>query len=730
MPHRSLFIRLPSIDIAAQSRKPPKSARAANREVKQSAMSARGVTAPPKTRLEDRYGIVFAAKTTASALIALLVAFTFNLDQPYWALLTVFIVSQPQQGGPVLAKCFYRVIGTMTGAAAALFLVALCAQERVLFLGGLALWIGVCTFGSQYARNFVAYSFVLSGYTAAIVGIPGALDPGNAFYIAVGRVTEISLGIIVAATVSQVVLPKRLAVSLWQAIADARTKFGDYAIALLGSGASAPLRTQLLSQAISIENMRASAIFEDREIRYQSATIEFVESTLIRLIGLGQLLGRELEIPGRPGITGVAGLHDAMSEAAGAITQWRDATIDAASLSERLDRIISHLPSPQQAYIDPAPDDVVVRRIAARAHLCQFLTGMTGYAAAYEGFVAGRPLTGRHLGFARGNDAQEALWTGLRAALAVVFVSSFWILSNWPHGSTATVLAAVATARLATMGPAVLIAGATTLIFAAATIPAFIIIEVLLPLADGYGMFALVVGPMLFLCALLMAHKKTMLIGYMSALLFASAGQFLNGMVYDPIGMLNTCVAAIVAGTTAMVLWAVVAPVTPEAARRRFVRTARKTLMAITASGPMPNQFVAFETALADALDQLRGRLQPNRPEDIAVYEAGIALLSAGQDLINLRAQRGLSSSADDPLLDIAQLVHVGERDWLERARSTLEAAVSRYRLELRDQAVSIQRAEAASREIVAHPKTDDARNHDAVLRCDQTPIGTRSDAA
>jgi fusaric acid resistance family protein len=46
---------------------------------------------------------IFAAKTTASGLIALLAAFTFNLDQPYWALLTVFIVSQPQQGGQVLA---------------------------------------------------------------------------------------------------------------------------------------------------------------------------------------------------------------------------------------------------------------------------------------------------------------------------------------------------------------------------------------------------------------------------------------------------------------------------------------------------------------------------------------------------------------------------------------------------------------------------------------------------
>src|SRR5690349_21167597 len=157
---------------------------------------------------------IFAAKTTAAGLLALLVAFTFNLDQPYWALLTVFIVSQPQQSGLVLAKSFFRIIGTVTGAAVALLLVALCAQERVLFLGGLALWIGLCTFGSQFARNWAAYSFVLSGYTAAIVGIPGALDAGNAFYVAMGRVTEIR-GIIVAATVSHVVLPNSLVPSLW-----------------------------------------------------------------------------------------------------------------------------------------------------------------------------------------------------------------------------------------------------------------------------------------------------------------------------------------------------------------------------------------------------------------------------------------------------------------------------------------------------------------------------------
>jgi uncharacterized membrane protein YccC len=153
---------------------------------------------------------IFAAKTTASGLIALLGAFTINLGQPYWALLTVFIVSQPRQSGSVLAKSFYRIIGTVIGAAVALPFVAFFAQERVLFLGALAFWIGLCAFGSQYKRNFAAYSFVLSGYTVAIVGIPGALDAGNAFYIATGRVAEVCLGIIVAAPINRIVLSDTL----------------------------------------------------------------------------------------------------------------------------------------------------------------------------------------------------------------------------------------------------------------------------------------------------------------------------------------------------------------------------------------------------------------------------------------------------------------------------------------------------------------------------------------
>ena len=245
--------------------------------------------------------------------------------------------------------------------------------------------------------------------------------------------------------------------------------------------------------------------------------------------------------------------------------------------------------------------------------------------------TASRPIR-----FTHANDPVGALWTGVRAALAVFFVSGFWILANWAHGPTAAILGAVVTARLTTMAPAVPMAVAATLIFSLSTIPAFIVVDVLLPIAQGFAMFALAVAPMLFVCALLMAHKRTMLIGYLSALLFASAGRLQNEMTYDSVGLINTSIAASIAAATAMVLWAILAPQTPEAARRRFDRAVRRAFARIAA----PRGRIGldeFETAVTEALDQLRGYLRDDHPDDVAMFEAGIAFLVVGRELIRIR---------------------------------------------------------------------------------------------
>src|SRR5882762_161040 len=87
----------------------------------------------------------FAIANTAAVLTALYIAFARDLDRPYWALFTVFIVAQPLSGA-VRSKAVYRLFGTFSGAAMALFLVPPLVQSPVLLCLAMAVWVGICLY--------------------------------------------------------------------------------------------------------------------------------------------------------------------------------------------------------------------------------------------------------------------------------------------------------------------------------------------------------------------------------------------------------------------------------------------------------------------------------------------------------------------------------------------------------------------------------------------------------
>jgi uncharacterized membrane protein YccC len=63
--------------------------------------------------------LIFAVKTFAASLA--------GLDDPRWSFLTVFVVSQPDSA-LVLAKSFYRILGTIAGVLVTIALVFGLAQ--------------------------------------------------------------------------------------------------------------------------------------------------------------------------------------------------------------------------------------------------------------------------------------------------------------------------------------------------------------------------------------------------------------------------------------------------------------------------------------------------------------------------------------------------------------------------------------------------------------------------
>src|SRR5260221_2542638 len=672
---------------------------------------------------------IFASKTTASGLLALLVAFTFNLDQPKWALLTVFIVAQPQSG-LVLAKSFYRIIGTVVRAAGALVLVSLFAQERVLFLGTLAIWIGLCTFASKHARNFAAYGFVLSGYTAAIAGIPGALDPGNAFFSAVPRVTEFSLGIMTTAAISHLVLPVSLAASLRQAVATGRAELANYAAALLGGRDSISQRTKLLGQVIAIENLRASAIFEDRDIQDGSGIIRRLDIATFGVVDVAPLLGRSVGWLRRGGAGTGTGLDEALTAAAAAIDDWRSGKLDAAGLRRGFVQASASLPLARELYGElGAPDEEMIRRAAVIGRVREFFAAFLAFAEAYEPFLSRDPPPMRSTGFSVSNDRIGAVWAGLRAAMALLVVRTFLILADWPSGISAAIRAAVVTARLASMEHAVLAATQGALLFALITVPSFILVEVLLADASGFAMFALVVAPVLFCCAYLMAQAKTAGLGFLAGLYFANVAGFQNRMAYDPVGFLNTSIALVAAVATAGVLFAIVAPDTPQAARRRFVRAARQAFERIVPRRPGIG-LSEFETAITEALDQLRRGLHPDRDADVAVVESGLALLGAGRELIRIRDDRRPTPATVAVEDDVVRFLASSENVPLDRARRAAEEASLACLAELRDDRLGAAGARAAAREMVAFAAIQDELARGGELLLDDRAKGAPTHVA
>ena len=178
-----------------------------------------------------------------------------------------FIVSQPRESGAVLAKSFYRLIGTLIGAAMSLFLgLAVCPGAP--FVSGRAGAVARRLLAALSMREALPPTALFCPDTPRrLSAFPAYSIQTTPFTLPLGAPPKFCLGIIIAATLHHIVLPNLLIGPLCQAIDGARQLLADYPIALCEGAHTTPIRAKLFSQIIAVENLLASAIFEDREIR-------------------------------------------------------------------------------------------------------------------------------------------------------------------------------------------------------------------------------------------------------------------------------------------------------------------------------------------------------------------------------------------------------------------------------------------------------------------------------
>ena len=151
--------------------------------------------------------IIFSVNCYIATIFTMLAAFSLDLKSPGWAMTTVYLTSQPLSGA-MRAKAVYRVIGTFVGGTAMVAIVPNLIDAPELTTLAIILWVALCVFVSLLDRTPRSYMFVLSGYTAALIGFPSVLAPDTVFDTAVSRVEEITLGVVCAAIVHSLIFPE------------------------------------------------------------------------------------------------------------------------------------------------------------------------------------------------------------------------------------------------------------------------------------------------------------------------------------------------------------------------------------------------------------------------------------------------------------------------------------------------------------------------------------------
>lgn len=390
-------------------------------------------------RKEDAEAILFSAKSFAAAMLAYYISLRIGLPKPFWAIVTVYIVSQTSAGAS-LSRGVYRFAGTFVGAIATVAIVPNFVNDPVVCCLILAGWIGRCLFLSLLDRTPRAYAFVLAGYTTSLIGFPSVLEPGAVFDTASLRVQEICIGILCAVLIHRYVWPKpmtgQFTGKLSAMLQDAR-RLAE--AALTGSSEqNRQRREQLAVDLLMLQGLATHLPYDSASARPRRETLQLIHDRLARLLPLTADIEERVRSLDIAPAAKLAELSALAADVEGWIAVDEPAArhAEAARLIGRARSIQKHLGT-----------DATMPADRVGANLAGHLAEMIGLLNDCD--KLGRNMTSR-IGKAATLDGPELAkgyvyhrdpWMAARAALgAMVGILSgcaFWIWSAWPDGGTA-----------------------------------------------------------------------------------------------------------------------------------------------------------------------------------------------------------------------------------------------------------------------------------------------------
>ncbi|MBB2203235.1 FUSC family protein [Gluconacetobacter tumulisoli] len=499
----------------------------------------------------------YAARALLAVGLALFLSFYFQLQTPMSSVTTVLIVANPVVGAMV-SKSFWRIFGTVVGAASAVILMALFPQSPLLYFLGLSLIIGIACCVSTLLRFFKAYAAVLTGYTIVLISVSAFSDPDHIFMAAMSRLSAVTVGIICTAVVflvTSISRPERILRQVDQTLRNITARFSHPAD-LEGAIAGATPMPDDSGQPLSFRAMTVTSYDERARLLSQAnALVEAIEYAAADNFAIGRR---------------ARGLHAGVARLLGLLSThhpiWEDVPPDTPHSAEARQIVQTVMATfaatpPENLHLDD-PGDMRARIAAAIARLDE-LTEQTHdlptiafidnerdildqLRAALDDFVGPQHRV-RRLPLKVYFDWPAALRNGARGACVTLLGCLVWYVFRWSNGATMLTYLIPASCLLATSP----LASRASALFASGTLAAipaaFICQTYMLPRIDGYPLLWLSLSICLLPGIWIQFHPRHAMRGFGYAVFFNAMVQIRNPISYDDISLMNLWLSYLIA---------------------------------------------------------------------------------------------------------------------------------------------------------------------------------------
>jgi len=516
-------------------------------------------------------------------------------------------------------------------------LTAFVPQDRIAYLGLLALWCSICAFGASVLRNFTSYAAALAGYTAAIIGVStlgatGGTSP-DVFMLAITRATEICIGIVSAGIILAGTdlggAQRRLAGSVAELAAEITARFRRV---LVFAGPQLPEtqaeRRELVRRVVALDPVIDQAVGESSHIRYHSWTLQTAIHGLFQALdgwrGVATHLSRlprDLQRQQAAIVLRSLPLELRSAPDSGKPTRWMADPSALHRIHEEGVRTLIALPADTPSLRLLA--DETARMLAGMLHVLDGLALLVD-APEQRSPISRSPLLSVP-------DWLPALVNAARAFVMISAAALFWVVTAWPSGALAIEFVAIVLLLLSPLGDLAYVAAIGGVLATVGSITLAAIVKfAVLPAFETFPAFCGAIGLILVPVGFATVRSRQPAVLALLAFNFVALLAPTNLMSYDTAQFYNTALGIIAGAGAAAFGFRLLPQLSPALRTRRLLALTLSDLRRL-ASGTLPPRLEDWDGRMIGRLAAVPDQAEPLQRARL------LAALSVGTEIINLR---------------------------------------------------------------------------------------------